>query len=108
MAVATWYDKPLNQTIMLSVFPPEQRGSAMGMVGIAMGLAPAVGPTMSGIIVDNYSWRDLFGVIIPFIIIILIIALRKDVYERMRYFVLEKIKPNYSAIHDNMVLIHEL
>ena len=44
------------------------------MVGIAMGLAPAVGPTMSGIIVDNYSWRDLFGVIIPFIIIILIIA----------------------------------
>lgn len=73
-ALAVGVTMPLNQTIMLSVFPPEQRGSAMGMVGIAMGLAPAVGPTMSGIIVDNYSWRDLFGVIIPFIIIILIIA----------------------------------
>ena len=73
-ALAVGVTMPLNQTIMLSVFPPEQRGSAMGMVGIAMGLAPAVGPTMSGIIVDNYSWRDLFGVIIHFIIIILIIA----------------------------------
>lgn len=73
-ALAVGVTMPLNQTIMLSVFPPEQRGSAMGMVGIAMGLAPAVGPTLSGIIVDNYSWRDLFGIIIPFIAIILILA----------------------------------
>ena len=66
---------PLNQTVMLSIFPPEKRGAAMGVVGIAMGLAPAVGPTMSGLIVDNWSWRDLFGIMIPAIVIVIALAL---------------------------------
>ena len=39
---------PLLQTIMLSIFPPEKRGAAMGTVGIAIGVAPAIGPTLSG------------------------------------------------------------
>lgn len=66
---------PLNQTVMLSIFPPEKRGAAMGVVGVAMGLAPAVGPTMSGLIVDNWSWRDLFGIMIPAIVIVIALAL---------------------------------
>ena len=66
---------PLNQTVMLSIFPPEKRGAAMGVVGIAMGLAPAVGPTMSGLIVDNWSWRNLFGIMIPAIVIVIALAL---------------------------------
>ncbi|MFU0770161.1 MAG: Drug resistance transporter, EmrB/QacA family protein [Limosilactobacillus fermentum] len=40
-----------------------------------MGLAPAVGPTMSGLIVDNWSWRDLFGIMIPAIVIVIALAL---------------------------------
>ena len=36
---------PLLQTIMLSIFPPEKHGAAMGTVGLVIGLAPALGPT---------------------------------------------------------------
>lgn len=72
---------PLLQTIMLSIFPPEKRGAAMGTVGIAIGVAPAIGPTLSGWIVDNFSWRDLFGMMLPIVlgVIILSIFLMKNV-----------------------------
>ncbi|MGM0168230.1 major facilitator superfamily transporter [Enterococcus sp. AZ135] len=65
---------PLLQNIMLSIFPPEKRGSAMGMAGIVIGLAPALGPTLSGWIIDHYTWRDLFGMVIPIVILVLVLA----------------------------------
>lgn len=65
---------PLLQNIMLSIFPPEKRGSAMGMAGIVIGLAPAMGPTLSGWIIDHYNWRDLFGMVIPIVVFVLILA----------------------------------
>ena len=72
---------PLLQTIMLSIFPANKRGAAMGTVGIVIGLAPAIGPTLSGWIVDNLSWRYLFSIIAPIagIVIILAFFLIKDV-----------------------------
>ncbi|MBP2058658.1 EmrB/QacA subfamily drug resistance transporter [Lactobacillus colini] len=72
---------PLLQTIMLSIFPPDKRGAAMGTVGIVIGLAPAIGPTLSGWIVDNLSWRYLFSIIAPIagIVVILAFFLIKDV-----------------------------
>ena len=39
----------------------------MGMVGIAIGVAPAIGPTLSGWIIDNANWRMIFGITLPFI-----------------------------------------
>ncbi|MDT2449297.1 MDR family MFS transporter [Enterococcus avium] len=65
---------PLLQNIMLSIFPPEKRGSAMGMAGIVIGLAPALGPTLSGWIIDHYTWRDLFDMVIPIVILVLVLA----------------------------------
>ncbi|MDT2674324.1 MDR family MFS transporter [Enterococcus dongliensis] len=65
---------PLLQNIMLSIFPPEKRGSAMGMAGIVVGLAPALGPTLSGWIIDHYTWRDLFGMVIPIVVLVLVLA----------------------------------
>ena len=58
---------PLGQSIAMSIFPPEKRGTVMGMVGIAIGVAPAIGPTLSGWIIDNANWRMIFGVTLPFI-----------------------------------------
>lgn len=71
-AMGVGISMPLMQNVMLSIFPPEGRGTAMGIVGIAIGVAPAIGPTLAGIIVDNWSWRDLFGIVIPFSIIAII------------------------------------
>lgn len=66
---------PLVQTVIFSLFPPEKRGKAMGMIGIAMTFAPAIGPTLSGWILQHYSWRVLFYIVIPIGIINLIFAL---------------------------------
>lgn len=72
---------PLLQTIMLSIFPANKRGAAMGTVGIVIGLAPAIGPTLSGWIVDNLTWRYLFSIIAPIagLVVLLAIFLVKDV-----------------------------
>ncbi|WP_420404196.1 MFS transporter [Nisaea sp.] len=45
----------LAMQVIFQVFPPEKRGSAMGIYGI--GVAPALGPTLGGIMVDSFSWR---------------------------------------------------
>ncbi|GGH89051.1 EmrB/QacA subfamily drug resistance transporter [Pullulanibacillus pueri] len=75
---------PLMTNVILSVFPIEKRGKAMGVIGIAMIFAPAIGPTLSGWIVQNYSWRVLFFMILPIGIldVILAIFLLKNVTER--------------------------
>ncbi|WP_201006980.1 DHA2 family efflux MFS transporter permease subunit [Paenibacillus glycanilyticus] len=56
---------PLMSIIFLTIFPIEQRGKAMGMMGIAMIFAPAVGPTLSGWVVEHYDWRVLFYIVLP-------------------------------------------
>ncbi|WCK53169.1 DHA2 family efflux MFS transporter permease subunit [Aneurinibacillus sp. Ricciae_BoGa-3] len=56
---------PLVSNVFLRIFPPEKMGKAMGLMGIAMMFAPAVGPTLSGWIVQNYSWRILFYIMVP-------------------------------------------
>ncbi|MFB9769799.1 MDR family MFS transporter [Lactiplantibacillus modestisalitolerans] len=65
---------PTIQTVLLVVYPPEKRGTMMGVGGIVIGLAPALGPTVSGWILDNATWRDLFGMMIPPIALVLLLA----------------------------------
>lgn len=66
---------PLMQTVMLTLFPPEKRGSAMGMVGLVTGFAPAIGPTLAGWLIVQYSWRSLFYTVLPVALIVLVLAL---------------------------------
>ncbi|MFC4403253.1 MDR family MFS transporter [Gracilibacillus xinjiangensis] len=65
---------PLMQTIMFLVFPIEKRGSAMGMFGLVIAFAPAIGPTLSGYLVEHFDWRSLFYVILPIAVIDIIVA----------------------------------
>lgn len=58
--------QPLAMLVIFEVFPPNRRGTAMGIYGIGVVLAPALGPTLGGIMVDNFSWRDVFFMPVPF------------------------------------------
>ncbi len=65
---------PLLMNVMLTAFPVEKRGAAMGMFGLVMITAPAIGPTLSGWIIEHYSWRMLFDLVLPIAILTLIFA----------------------------------
>lgn len=65
---------PLMMTIFLLIFPIERRGAAMGTVGLVISFAPAIGPALSGWLVQYYPWRSLFYVVLPLAIIDIIIA----------------------------------
>ncbi|WP_059103571.1 MDR family MFS transporter [Shouchella shacheensis] len=66
---------PLMQTVFLLIFPIERRGAAMGMVGLVISFAPAIGPTLSGWLVGSYHWTILFWIILPIVIIDIIAAI---------------------------------
>ncbi|HSJ37975.1 MAG TPA: MDR family MFS transporter [Planococcus sp. (in: firmicutes)] len=68
---------PLLMNVMLAAFPVEKRGTAMGYFGLVMIVAPAIGPTLSGYIVQNYDWRVLFFVVLPVALISLILGIFK-------------------------------
>src|SRR5699024_12350453 len=50
---------PLMQSVFLLMFPVKSRGMAMGLVGLVISFAPAIGPTISGWIITSYSWRTI-------------------------------------------------
>jgi len=63
---------PLMQTIILTIFPVNRRGSVMGLVGLAIGFAPAIGPTLAGWVLSTGSWRLLFTIVLPLAVLHLI------------------------------------
>lgn len=62
-ASATGFVMPMVFTVILLIFPRERRGSAMGIVSLVIGFAPAVGPSVSGVLVETIGWRALFVVV---------------------------------------------
>jgi len=57
--------QPSQQSIILDTFPPAQRGAAFGVVAIATVVAPVLGPTLGGILTDQFSWRWVFFINVP-------------------------------------------
>jgi len=57
---------PLAQAILLEIFPPRQRGTAMAIWGLGIMVAPIAGPTVGGWVTENYSWRWIFYMNLPF------------------------------------------
>ena len=57
---------PSEQAILADTFPPAKRGMAFAVYGMAVVLAPAIGPTLGGWITDQFSWRWIFFVNVPF------------------------------------------
>lgn len=74
-AVATGIAMPMVFTVILLIFPREKRGSAMGIVSLAIGFAPAIGPSISGLLVDSVGWRALFLLVCALAIVIVLFAI---------------------------------
>jgi EmrB/QacA subfamily drug resistance transporter len=66
---------PLLQTVFFTIFPQERRGYAMGLVGLVVAFAPAIGPTLSGFILDHFSWRYIFVMVLPVATVTLLMAI---------------------------------
>src|SRR5699024_4288351 len=65
---------PLLMTTIMTLVPPASRGKTMGNVSIVMSVAPAIGPTVSGIILDSLGWRWMFIIVLPIALTMLVIG----------------------------------
>jgi len=66
---------PLLMTTILALVPITSRGLVMGLVGVVISAAPALGPSISGFILEHWSWHYLFAMMLPIIVIALVIGL---------------------------------
>ncbi|MFA1819540.1 MDR family MFS transporter [Virgibacillus oceani] len=75
---------PLMQTILFLVYPREKRGYAMGLAGLVINVAPAIGPPISGVLINHFEWRSVFLFTLPVaaIILVFIILFMRNVTEQ--------------------------
>lgn len=76
-AVGTGLILPLMINVILVVFPMSKRGAVMGIMGLVITLAPAIGPTLSGFIVDLLSWHYIFWMSLILYVVLFVIGLPK-------------------------------
>ncbi|WP_122261599.1 DHA2 family efflux MFS transporter permease subunit [Ornithinimicrobium cerasi] len=67
---------PLLMTTLLTLVPPHARGRVMGNVTLVISVAPALGPAVSGVVLQWLSWRWLFGLVLPIALLITVVGLR--------------------------------
>src|SRR5438132_1502268 len=80
---------PVSIATIYSVFPPEERGMAMGTLGVPLLLAPAIGPTVGGYLVTYVNWQSMFYINLPIGIagfIMGLVYLRESEVQRGLYF----------------------
>ena len=75
-AAGTGIMMPLLMTTIMNVVPPQSRGRMMGRVGLVISLAPAIGPTLAGAVLETLHWRALFAIILPIALLSLFIGVK--------------------------------
>jgi DHA2 family lincomycin resistance protein-like MFS transporter len=73
-AIGTGLIMPITINAFLFIFPPAKRGRVMGLVGLVIMFAPAIGPTLSGVLIEYLGWRYLFITVIPFALFSILFA----------------------------------
>ena len=58
--------QPIPAIVIMRAFEPHEQGRAMGIFGVGAVLAPALGPSMGGVLVDLFGWRSIFFMVVPF------------------------------------------
>ncbi|WP_438351745.1 DHA2 family efflux MFS transporter permease subunit [Paenibacillus sp. FA6] len=74
-AIGTALLLPLMFNTILIIIPVEKRGAAMGMIGLVIMVAPAIGPTIAGLLIENLSWHWIFWLALPVLIFALIFGI---------------------------------
>lgn len=65
---------PLLMTVLLAIIPVERRGITMGLIGVVIAFGPAIGPTLSGFLLEHFTWRSLFYTVLPIVILTMLVA----------------------------------
>ena len=68
--------QPIPAIIILRAFEPHEQGRASGLFGMGVVLAPAIGPSIGGVLVDLFGWRSIFFMVVPFCIASIALAYR--------------------------------
>jgi len=90
---------PLMMTTVMSLVPPSSRGKTMGNISIVMSVAPAVGPTIGGFILDTLDWRWMFWLVLPIALGAMLLGyLRMKNVSEPRYAPLDIVSVGLSAI----------
>lgn len=96
---------PLMQFTLFTLFSREQRGFAMGLSGLVIQFAPAIGPTLSGLIIDNASWRVPFIIIVVIALIAFILgSIFISSYNQVKHTKLDKRSVVYSTLGFGVML----
>jgi MFS transporter, DHA2 family, multidrug resistance protein len=76
-ACATGFVMPMVFSVILLIIPRERRGSAMGVIGLIIGFAPTIGPSLSGVLVDTVGWRAIFAIVAVLAGIVVLLAIKE-------------------------------
>lgn len=68
--------QPIPSIVVFRAFDNKQRGTAMGIFGFGVVLAPAIGPSVGGFLVEQFGWRSIFFVVVPFCLVVLMMVRR--------------------------------
>jgi EmrB/QacA subfamily drug resistance transporter len=67
---------PIPNVVIMRAFATDEQGRAMGIFGLGIVLAPAMGPTLGGVLVEWLGWRSIFFVVVPFCLVALLLTRR--------------------------------
>ena len=73
--IGTGFILPLMFAVAMQIFPPQKLGAVLGICALVIMFAPAIGPTLTGLILAKLSWRWIFWLFIPFLVLALIFAI---------------------------------
>lgn len=68
--------QPIPAIVIMRAFGPHEQGRAMGIFGTGVVLAPALGPSLGGVLVDWFGWRSIFFMVVPFCLVSLWMSAR--------------------------------
>lgn len=68
--------QPIPAIVILRAFDLKEQGKAMGIFGFGVVLAPAIGPSIGGVLVELFGWRSIFFVVVPFCLVVLVMVRR--------------------------------